>query len=138
MGRHAPGPGSCSVICLLVDINHQAYHKTDLSIRLAYLSNLFFFFEIRCILVVLRFGFGFTRRPVSRLLSAERNKDASHAPTARKLTLDALHTINVAAFLFPGARFPKSVFENKTERGGEREEREKRRRRKGRDIHVVL
>jgi hypothetical protein len=38
----------------------------------------------------------------------------------------------VAAFLAPGARFPKSVFENKTKRGGERK-RDKRKRRKGRE-----
>ena len=31
--------------------------------------------------------------------ASERNKDASHAPTARKLILDAVHSTRVAAFL---------------------------------------
>ena len=65
--------------------------------------------------------------------ASERNKDAPHTPTARKLTLDALHTIRVAAFLanaFPN-RFLKTK-RREEERGdregkGERGEREKRR-----------
>ena len=55
------------------------------------------------------------------LLSAS-NEDASHAPTARKLNLDA--PPNCPCGCFPSARFPKSVFENKKEkdRGGVEEE----------------
>ena len=68
--------------------------------------------------------------------ASERNKDASHAPTARKLTLDALHTIRVAAFLARASpnRFLKTKRreeerrERKEKEGrGERGEREKRR-----------
>jgi hypothetical protein len=62
--------------------------------------------------------------------ASEHNIDASHAHTARRLTLDALHTIRVAAFL---ARASPNRF-LKTKRREERgEEREKRKRRKGRE-----
>ena len=59
--------------------------------------------------------------------ASERNRDASHASAACELTLDAPRTIRMAVCR-PGASFPKSIFENKTERRGE--ERENRKRRK--------
>ena len=59
-------------------------------------------------------GFGFD--------ASERNIDASHAPTARKLTLDALHTIRVADFL---ARSSPNRFLKTKQRDGERGKREK-------------
>jgi hypothetical protein len=49
-----------------------------------------------------------------------RNKDASHAPTARKLTLDAPHTIRVAVFLARAS--PNRPL--KTKRGEQEERRE--------------
>ena len=58
----------------------------------------------------------------------EHNKDASHAPKARKL-LDSRCPSHHSCGCLPGAHFPKSVFENKTERWGE--EREKRKRKEG-------
>ena len=76
--------------------------------------------ELQWILVV----FAFWPRQKTGFEASERNKDASHAPTARKLTLDALHTIRVAAFL---ARTSPNRF-LKTKRGeedrGERKEKE--------------
>ena len=57
--------------------------------------------------------------------ASERNEDASHASTARKLTLDAPHTIRVAAFL--AQAFPNRVLKTKR-REEERGEREKKRR----------
>ena len=69
--------------------------------------------------------FAFWPRQKTGFEASERNKDASHAPTARKLTLDALHTIRVAAFL---ARASPNRF-LKTKRGEEeRGEREKKNR----------
>ena len=66
--------------------------------------------------------------------ASERNKDVSHAPTAHKLTLGALHTIRVAAFL---ARAPPNQFFKQNgdeEERGEREKKKKegREREKGR------
>ena len=57
--------------------------------------------------------------------ASERNKDASHAPTARKLTLGALHTIRVAAFLTRASpnRFLKT--KRGEEERGEREKKKK-------------
>ena len=74
--------------------------------------------------VVLLF-FALWPRQATSFGASERNKDVpqSHAPTARKLTLDAF-----PCRLFgcrPGAPFPKSGFENKTERGGEEREKKK-------------
>ena len=64
----------------------------------------FFVFELQWILLV----FAFWHRQKTGFEASERNKDASHAPTARKLILDALHTIRVAAFLAPAS--PNRVF----------------------------
>jgi hypothetical protein len=79
----------------------------------------FFVFELQWTLLV----FAFWHRQKTGFEASERNKDAPHAPTARKLTLDAppYHP----GGCFSGARFPKSVFENKTERGERRERKEK-------------
>ena len=85
----------------------------------------FFVFELQWILLV----FAFWHRQKTGFEASERNKDASHAPTARKLILDAVHATRVAAFLARAS--PNRFFKNKTERGGE--EREKRKRRKGRE-----
>ena len=144
MGRHAFGSFSasrrswwailrqCTGLCLLVDISYQAYHKTYLWIRLPYLFENFFVFELQWILLV----FAFWPHQKTGFEASERNKDASHAPTARKLILDALHTIRVAAFLARASpnRFLKTKRreeerrERKEKEGrGERGEREKRR-----------
>jgi hypothetical protein len=78
----------------------------------------FLVLELRWILLV----FAFWPHQKTGFEASERNKDASHAPTASKLTLDALHTIRVAAFL---ARASPNRF-LKTKRGGEEKgEREK-------------
>jgi hypothetical protein len=58
--------------------------------------------------------FGLTKRPVSIFEASDRNKDASHAPTASKLTLDALHTIWVAVFLARAS--PNRFLKKQTER----------------------
>lgn len=64
--------------------------------------------------------------------ASDRNKDSSNASTARKLTLDAIHTTLVTPFLARPS--PNRFFENKTERGGEeREKRKGRERRKRKD-----
>ena len=78
-------------------------------------------------------GFAFWPRQKTGFEGPERNKDASHAPTARKLTLDATHTILVATSTFLARVFPKLPVENKTERGGEEREREKKRKEGGRE-----
>ena len=75
----------------------------------------FFVLELQWILLV----FAFWPHQKTGFEASERNKDASHAPTARKLTLDAPHTIRVAAFL---ARASPNRF-LKTKLGGERRER---------------
>ena len=81
----------------------------------------FFVFELQWILLV----FAFWPHQKTGFEASERNKDTSHAPTARKLTLDAPHTIRVAAFL---ARASPNRF-LKTKRGeeerGEREKKKK-------------
>ena len=80
--------------------------------------------------------FAFWHRQKTGFEASERNKDASHAPTARKLTLDAPYTIRVAAFLaraspnrfFKTKRREEERRERKEKEGrGERGEREKRR-----------
>jgi hypothetical protein len=43
--------------------------------------------------------FAFWHHQKTGFEASERNKDASHAPIALKLTLDVLHAIRVAAFL---------------------------------------
>ena len=137
MGRHAFGSFSasrrswqailrqCTELCLLIDTSNQAYHKTYLWIRLVHLTK-FLVLELQWILLV----FAFWPRQKTGFEASERNKDSSHAPTARKLTLDALHTIRVAAFLARASpnRFLKTK-RGEEERGGER--RGKRKRRKG-------
>jgi hypothetical protein len=87
----------------------------------------FFVFELQWILLV----FAFWHRQKTGFEASERNKDASHAPTARKLILDAAHTTRVAAFLARAS--PNRFFfkQNGERRRGE--EREKRKRRKGRE-----
>ena len=81
----------------------------------------FFVLELQWILLV----FAFWPHQKTDFEAFERNKDSSHAPTAHKLTLDAPHTIRVAAFL---ARASPNRFLN-TKRGEEeRGERENKRR----------
>ena len=90
----------------------------------------FFVFELQWILLV----FAFWHRQKTGFEASERNKDASHAPTARKLTLDAPHTIRVAAFLARASpnRFLKTKRreeerrERKEKKEGEREEKGRR------------
>ena len=62
--------------------------------------------------------------------ASERNKNEAHAPTARKLTLDAPHTIRVAAFL--ANAFPNRFLKTKR-REEERGEREKKKKEGGRE-----
>ena len=142
MDRHAFGSFSasrrswwailrqCTGLCLLVDISYQAYHKTYLWIRLPYLFENFFVFELQWILLV----FAFWPHQKTGFEASERNKNTSHAPTARKLTLDAPHTIRVADFAFLARASPNRFL--KTKRGeeerGEREKKEGEREEKGR------
>jgi hypothetical protein len=139
LGRHAFGSFSasrrswwailqqCTGLCLLVDTSYQAYLKKYLWIRLTYLSKVFFVLELHWILLV----FAFWPHQKTGFEASERNKDATHAPTASKLTPDALHTIRVASFLARAS----SIRFLKTKRGEEeRGEREKKKRkRKGRE-----
>jgi hypothetical protein len=92
----------------------------------------FFVFELQWILLI----FAFWHHQKTGFEASERNKDASHAPTARKLTVDAFHTIREAAFLARASphRFLKTKRrdrerrERKEKEGrGERGEREERR-----------
>ena len=66
--------------------------------------------------------FAFWHHQKAGLEASERNSGASHAPTARKLILDALHTIRVATFL--ACASPNRFLKTKR-RGKERREREK-------------
>ena len=81
----------------------------------------FFVFELQWILLV----FAFWHRQKTGFEASERNKDASHAPTARKLILDAVHTTRVAAFLARAS--PNRFFfkQNGERRRGEREKKKK-------------
>jgi hypothetical protein len=89
------------------------------------------FFKLRMVLLV----FAFWPHQKTGFDASERKKDASHAPVASQLTLDALHTIWLAAFLARASpnRFLKTKRrEERRERKekeerGERGEREKRR-----------
>ena len=142
MGRHAFGSFSasrrswwailrqCTRLCLLVDTSYQAYLKTYLWIRLAYLSKNFFVLELQWILLV----FAFWPHQKTSFEASERNKDASHAPTARKLTLDAPHTIRVAAFLARASpnRFLKTKLAEEERGGREQKKKEGEREEKGR------
>jgi hypothetical protein len=83
---------------------------------------IFLVFELHWILLI----FAFWPRQETGFEASERNRDASHASTARKLILDAPRTIRMAAVL--ARAFPNWFLETKTERGWE--EREKRKRRK--------
>jgi hypothetical protein len=75
------------------------YHKMNLWIwirlALSVSSQKIFVFKLQWILVV----FVFWPYQKAGFEASERNKDAPHASTARKLILDALQTIRVAAFL---------------------------------------
>ena len=70
-------------------------------------------------------GFAFWPHQKTGFKASERNKDASHALTARKLALDALNTLRVAAFLARAS--PDRVLETKRrdEERGEREKKKK-------------
>ena len=83
---------------------------------------IFLVFELHWILLI----FAFWPRQKTGFEASGRNRDASHASTARKLILDAPRTIRMAAVL--ARAFPNWFLETKTERGWE--EREKRKRRK--------
>ena len=89
----------------------------------------FFVFELQWILLV----FAFWPHQKTGFEASERNKDASHAPTARKLTLDAPHTIRVAAFLARASpnRFLKTK-RREEERRERKEKKEAEREEKGR------
>jgi hypothetical protein len=80
-----------------------------------------FVFELQWLLLF----FAFWPHQKTSFDASERNKDASHAPTARKVTLDALHTIRVAAFLACASsnRFLKTK-RREEERREKREEKE--------------
>ena len=89
----------CTEPCPLVGTgtSYQAYHEMYLYlwIRLTYLFLKFFVVELQWILLV----FSFWPHQKTGFEASERNKDASYAPTAQKLILDAPHTIRVATFL---------------------------------------
>ena len=85
------------------------------------LSTTCFVFELQWVLLI----FAFWPHQKTGLGASERNKDTSHAPTVLKLTLDALHTIHVAAFL--AIAFPNRFLKTKR-REEERGEREKKKR----------
>ena len=83
---------------------------------------IFFVLELQWILLV----FAFWPHRKTGFEASERNKDASHAPTARKLILDAAHTTRVAAFLARAS--PNRFFffkQNGERRRGEREKKKK-------------
>ena len=71
--------------------------------------------------------FAFWHRQKTGFEASERNKDASHAPTARKLILDAAHATRVAAFLARASpnRFLFLFKQNGERRTGEREKKKK-------------
>ena len=64
--------------------------------------------------------------------ASERNKDALHALRARKFTLDAFHTIHMAAFL-ARASLNRILKTKRRQEEGRESEREERKRRKGRE-----
>jgi hypothetical protein len=70
--------------------------------------------------------FAFWHRQKTGFEASERNKDASHAPTARKLILDAAHTTRVTAFLARASpnRFLKLKTKRREEEMRERKEKE--------------
>jgi hypothetical protein len=76
-------------------------------------------FELQWTLLI----FTFWLRQETGFDASERNKDASHAPTARKLTLDALHAICVAAVLARAS--PNRVLKTKRREAEKRERKEK-------------
>ena len=82
--------------------------------------------ELQWVLLV----FAFWPHQKTGFEASERNKDASHAIAARKLTTGALHTIRVAVFLARAS--PNLVLETKR-REEEKEEREKTKGMKGRE-----
>ena len=90
----------------------------------------FFVLELQWILLV----FAFWPHQKTGFEASERNKDASHAPTARKLTLDAPHTIRVAAFLARASpnRFLKTKLAEEERGGREKKKKEGEREEKGR------
>ena len=71
----------------------------------------FLVFELHWILLI----FAFWPRQETGFEASERNRDASHASTDRKLILDAPRTIRMAAVL--AHAFPNWFLETKTERG---------------------
>lgn len=81
----------------------------------------FFVFELQWILLV----FAFWHRQKTGFEASERNKDASHAPTARKLILDAAHATRVAAFLARASPNRFFLKQNGERRRGEREKKKK-------------
>jgi hypothetical protein len=134
MGRHAFGSFSasrrswwailrqCTGLCLLVDTRYQAYLKKVSLDTLNVSLKIFFVLKLQWILLV----FAFWPHQKTGFEASERNKDASHAPTARKSQIDPRCPPYHPCGCFPGGRFPKPVFENKTGRERRREEGEKR------------
>jgi hypothetical protein len=130
-GAGGPYFGSARDYASSLTFSNKTYHKRTFEYYYLSLKNSSFS-SLQWILLI----FAFWAHQMTGLEASERNKDASHAPVARKLTPDAPHTIRVAAFL--AHAFPNQVFLTKRrekERGerkekegrGERGEREKRR-----------
>ena len=101
----------CTELCVLVDTSYQAYHKNVSLDTLNVSPKKIFVLELQWVLL----AFAFWPHQKTGFEASERNKDASHPPTARKLTLDAFHAIRVAAFLARAS--PNRIL--KAKRGGE-------------------
>ena len=133
MGRHAFGSFSasrrswgpilrqCTGLWPSVDTSHQRYCFSVSLDTIIVSFQIFLVFELHWILLI----FAFWPRQKTGFEASERNRDASHASTARKLILDAPHTIRMAAVL--ARAFPNWFLETNMERGWEGREKRKRR-----------
>ena len=93
--------------------------------RLAYAYHLFeAILRFRATLGLLVFSF-WSHGETGFKAASERNKDALHARTDRKLTLDAAHTIRVAGFLACASASPNRPLETKRREEERRKRKEK-------------
>jgi hypothetical protein len=83
------------------------------------LSKIIFVLELQWVLLI----FALLPRQETGFEASGRNKDASHMPTARKLTLDALRTIRLAAVLARPS--PNRLLKTKRREEERRERKEK-------------
>ena len=110
-------------VCSLCSL--PAFYFTD-GQALAHIFKKFFVFELQWILLV----FVFWPHQKTSFEASERNKGASHAPTALKLTLGTFHTTCEAAFL---AHASLNWFFKTKQGDEERGEREKKKKEGGRE-----